>query len=410
MNKRRCIVIGGGAAGFFGAIICAQASSKWQVTLIEKTNQLLSKVKISGGGRCNVTHACFDPARLSNFYPRGGAALRGPFTRFQPRDTIAWFEERGVQLKVEEDGRMFPISDSSQTIIDCLVREANRANVEIRLRSGVERVQREDQQFKVTLSSGEELLCEALLVATGSAKNAEGWLTAFGHTLVPPVPSLFTFEIPSSPLLDLAGISVDPAKIAIPGTEWEQTGPLLLTHWGFSGPAALKLSAWAARDLHARQYRTDLKVSWLPNYKSEQLRQELIQRRSKLAKRLIDLDPIAPIPKQLWKRLIQLEQLNQAHWAELSNQAVESLVQRLLSDRFQMEGKATYKQEFVTCGGINLKEVDFKRMESRLQPGLFFAGEVLDIDGVTGGFNFQSAWTTSWIAGKTIAGSSEETL
>lgn len=403
-QNKTIVVIGGGAAGFFGAITCADVNPQARVILLEKTQAPLAKVRISGGGRCNVTHACFEPKQLIHNYPRGHKELLGPFMRFQPRDTVAWFKERGVELKVEEDGRMFPITDSSQTIIDCLQEEARRCGVDVRLVQKVERIEKSGDRFTVQFSSEQTLECDKLLLASGSSPQGYAFAQAFGHSLVSPVPSLFTFNVPASPLLDLAGISLENATLAIVDTDFEQTGPLLITHWGFSGPAALKLSAWAARALHQADYRVDLKIDWLPELNLEQKHALFIAlKKNHPAQTLLSAGP-PKLPKNLWKRLVEVSGID-AHrrWADLPQKQLQDLARKLQSDIYQVEGKTTYKQEFVTSGGINLKEVDFKTMESRICPGLYFAGEILDIDGVTGGFNFQNAWTTAWLAGHAMA-------
>lgn len=397
------VIMGGGAAGFFAAIACAGAASSPQVILLEKTNQLLSKVRISGGGRCNVTHACFEPKILVQNYPRGGKELIGPFNRFQPKDTIQWFESRDVLLKTEEDGRMFPVTDSSQTIIDCLQAEAKKSGVEVRLKTGVENFERTEKGFLLHLSNGETISCDRLLIATGSNRNIYETIANLGHTIIPLVPSLFTFNVPTSPLLELAGISVEKALVKIANTPLEQTGPLLITHWGFSGPAILKLSAWGARILHDLNYHATLIIDWLPDFNLEMLRKTLSDARQQYPERVIANESLFGLPRNLWKKLTTLAGISQEQrWATLSNKSITSLADVLHANSYQIEGKTTYKQEFVTCGGIKLDEVNFKTMESRICPGLYFAGEVLDIDGVTGGFNFQNAWTTGWIAGNAI--------
>ena len=400
-KDRTLIVIGGGAAGYFGAIACAEADPTARVILLEKTQMPLAKVRISGGGRCNVTHACFDPKQLVQNYPRGQKELLGPFMRFQPRDTVAWFQARGVELKTEEDGRMFPTTDSSQTIIDCLNAAARRVGVDIRLLQKIERLEKEDDIFRVHLNSGDHLESTRVLLATGSSAPGYAFAQSFGHTIVSPVPSLFTFNVPSSPLLDLAGISIEKGRLSLFDASFEQTGPLLLTHWGFSGPAALKLSAWAARWLHERDYRVELKVDWLPDLSFEQKNTFLTSLKHKHGSQTLSNVGHAALPKNLWKRLLECHSVDiQKRLVDLPLKQLQELARKLHSDLYQVEGKTTYKQEFVTSGGISLKEVDFKTMESKLCSGLFFAGEILNIDGVTGGFNFQNAWTTGWIAGQ----------
>lgn len=398
------IVIGGGAAGFFGAITCAQQFPHHRVLLLEKTRQLLAKVRISGGGRCNVTHACFDPAQLVKNYPRGNQELRGPFSRFQPQDTIQWFESRGVSLKTEEDGRMFPITDSSETIINCLLQEAERVGVNIKLEHGIQQIQKRNSNgFILELTNGQQLECDRLLMATGSAPKIYPLMEKLGHTIIPLVPSLFTFNLPHSPFLDLAGIAVSPASVRLPDIGLEQIGPLLLTHWGISGPAVLKLSSWAARELHALDYQTQVVINWLPLFSEEELRQVLLENKEIQSARQMGTEAPVSLPKQLWKRLLTLAGISEElRWSDLSHKQLQSLITQLRATSLQIQGKTTYKQEFVTCGGIALEEVNFKTMESRRCPSLYFAGEILNIDGITGGFNFQNAWTTGWIAGQSM--------
>lgn len=382
----KTVVIGGGAGGFFSAIAAASSS---KVIILERSAKLLSKVKISGGGRCNVTHACFDPKLLVQNYPRGSKELLGPFHQFQPADTMQWFEERGIELKTESDGRMFPITDSSQTIIDCLVGEARKLGVEIRTLCKVETVKKVDGRFHIM----PEVVADRLILASGSSPIGYKIAQEFGHTIVPPVPSLFTFNIPDFSLKALAGVSTQ-ARVSIEGSGFKQTGPLLITHWGFSGPAALKLSAFSARELAERDYSVDLLVDWLPEMSTE----EIAERFEAGGKKL--LANMAFLPKSLWRALCG--ELAERPVAAMGKKNLSSFVQKLKGDRYRVSGKTTNKEEFVTCGGVKLSEVNFKTMESRLCKGLFFCGEVLDIDGVTGGFNFQSAWTTGWIAGSSV--------
>ena len=405
MNKdyMDAIVIGGGAAGFFGAIACAQAHPAKKVALLEKNRQLLSKVRISGGGRCNVTHACFDPAVLVHNYPRGHQALRGPFSRFQPQDTIRWFKEKGVELKTEEDGRMFPVTDSSETIIHCLTSTAKKAGVEVRTECGIEKMMKEDQRFTLSLTNGSTLSCEKLLVATGSTPKMYSLLQELGHTIVSPVPSLFTFNVPDSPLLELAGVSVPKVEVRIVDTDLKQTGPVLLTHWGFSGPAVLKLSAWGARILHDKHYQAEMCINWLPHMKIESLHQCLNAFKTQNPAKFIATECPVDLPKNLWRKFTQMAGIApETRWSHFSKTQLNALQNILLKGTFCIKGKSTFKEEFVTCGGVQLDEVNFKTMESKKCPGLYFAGEVLDIDGVTGGFNFQNAWTTGWIAGQSM--------
>jgi hypothetical protein len=401
------VVIGGGAAGFFGAIACAQAHPYTRVTLLEAARQPLAKVRISGGGRCNVTHACFDPALLVQNYPRGGKALRGAFSRFQAQETVEWFQQQGVALKTEADGRMFPITDDSGTIVECLMRAARDAGVIVQTGVQVQQVHPRSQGFEIQLKSGQSLHSDRLLLATGS--NPQGYAIAqsLGHRIISPVPSLFTFNVNDPRLEDLAGVSISSAQLQLQTndkTTFKQTGALLITHWGLSGPAVLKLSAWGARALHEHQYQASLRINLLPQMNPEVLRQQLIAVRSQLAQRLVATSCPVPIPRRFWERLIGSVGMNETEtrWADVSNKVINQLIQELTQGAYQINGKGIFKEEFVTCGGIKLSEVDFKTMESRQHSGLFFAGEILDIDGVTGGFNFQSAWTTGWLAGQAI--------
>ena len=405
------IVIGGGAAGFFGAIACAEANPQLKVTLIEAGNKPLAKVRISGGGRCNVTHHCFEPARLVANYPRGGKALRGAFSRFQPRDTVQWYESRGVKLKTEADGRMFPITDSSETIIKCLIQAADQAGVELRTGVGVKTVKqylddRGASYFQVELKNERVMKCDRLLIATGSNPLGYRWAKNLGHKIESAVPSLFTFNVRDNRLQGLAGVSVSNAQVKL-GTgknKLEQTGALLITHWGVSGPAILKLSAWGARSLFDFKYNSPLQINWLPESNQEDLNQLLTDsKQTNPQKKIVNYCPVE-LPKRLWQSLINYVEINPNKvWSEISKKELNKLVAEIVQGQYEITGKGAFKDEFVTCGGVSLKEVNFKTMESKKCPGLYFAGEILDIDGVTGGFNFQSAWTTSWLAGQAIA-------
>ena len=406
--ERDVIIIGGGAAGVFAAIACAEARPAARVTVLEKGPQLLSKVRISGGGRCNVTHACFDARELSSFYPRGSQALLGPFARFQPSDTISWFENRGVRLKIEADGRMFPTTDSSQTIVDCLLQTARAAGVETLVNQGVEAVSRgQDCGFEVVPSHGEKMRCQRLLLATGGCRAAAAGQLAvsLGHTLESPVPSLFAFQIADSSLKELAGISMEDVEITLHGLRLSARGALVVTHGGMSGPAILRLSAWGARALHEAQYRFRIRVHWLPAKESGAIGRELDERRKTQPARLVVNTPLPPIPSRLWEYLVQCCGIpRETRWAALSRSAQHRLMLQLTGTEMDVAGKSLNKDEFVTCGGVRLSEVNFKTMESRICPGLHFGGELLDIDGLTGGFNFQAAWTTGWIAGGAMGG------
>jgi predicted Rossmann fold flavoprotein len=410
MNSRRVVIVGGGAAGFFAALACAEAGGADGISVFEKGPVFLAKVKISGGGRCNVTHACFNEREFSGRFPRGARALIAPFKQFNAGDTVEWFAARGVRLKTENDGRMFPTTDSSQTIIDCLVGAARKSGVQLKTDSAVEQAVRlPSGEFEITLSEkgiASTLRCGQLLLATGGCRTpALGRLAvALGHALKPPVPSLFTFHIAEPWLRELAGISVEPVEVAVPETGLSGRGPLLVTHWGLSGPAILRLSAWGARVLHEKNYSFPLRVNWLPDWNAEKLAAEFQSRRNSQPARMIVNSPIAPLPARLWEKLVLASGMTGGErWSGLSRSAAHGLARQLSCTEFQVTGKSLNKDEFVTCGGVRLDEVNFKTMESRICPGLFFAGEVLDIDGITGGFNFQAAWTTGWIAGRAMA-------
>ena len=400
--------MGGGAAGFFAAIACARANPQASVTVLEKSPRFLGKVRISGGGRCNVTHADFDPREFATRYPRGEQALIGTLRRFSAKDTVDWFESRGVKLKVEEDGRMFPTSDSSQTIIDCLMSEATGCGVALLANRGVESVVcGQNGGFALTLAGGERLECDRLLLATGGCRTPAlaSLAVSLGHSISPPVPSLFTLHIETAWLHSLAGISVTDARISVPDLTLHERGPLLVTHWGLSGPIVLRLSAWGARALAAASYRFALHVNWLPGETPDSLVRLFQDRRNTEGARLVHNSPVAPLPSRLWEQLVLASGLAPAtRWSTLSREGHQLLIEQLHRTRFQVIDKSLNKDEFVTCGGVKLSEVNFKTMESRICRDLYFAGELLDIDGITGGFNFQSAWTTGWIAGLAMAG------
>ncbi|PSB58249.1 NAD(P)/FAD-dependent oxidoreductase [Chamaesiphon polymorphus] len=398
------IIIGGGAAGFFAAITCAQTYPDTRITLIEAGKHPLAKVKISGGGRCNVTHSCFEPTQLVQYYPRGNKALRGAFSRFQPRDTVNWYAERGVNLKTEADGRMFPTTDDSETIVRCLLDAAAAAGVKIWTGEAVAEISpQQPSGWSVTLKSGAILSADRVLLATGSNPSAYKWAQQLGHEIAPPVPSLFTFNIPDPRLAELAGVSVKSATVKLAGAgknSLTQTGALLITHWGVSGPAALKLSAWGARLLAEARYQTTLIIDWLPEYRPDKLRELILSVKSQLPQKTIYNSCPVPIPHRLWESLTSHIGIQSTdRWAGLANKTLDRLINELNRGEYQITGKGVFKEEFVTCGGVDLKSVNFQTMESKICPGLYFAGEILDIDGVTGGFNFQSAWTTGYLAG-----------
>jgi len=408
------MVVGGGAAGFFAAIAAAEQGA--EVTVLERTSRFLEKVRISGGGRCNVTHAVFETREFATRYPRGRRELLGPFQKFSARDTVAWFAARGVKLKTEEDGRMFPVTDSSESIVHCLMDAARTAGVKFRLNCAVESiVKTSDGRFELVVASkhggpetgapGERLFCDRLLLATGGCRAAAaGQLAvALGHALEPPVPSLFTFQVESPWLRDLAGISVA-AEVSAPAARLRERGALLITHWGLSGPAILKMSAWGARTLHELNYQFPLLVNWLPAANAEKILQEFQARREAAGAKLLVNVPLHPLTARLWEQLVLAAGIaRDTRWAALTRAQALALAQQLTRTEFSVTGKSLNKDEFVTCGGVKLEEVNFKTMASKICPGLFFAGELLDIDGITGGFNFQAAWTTGFIAGQAMA-------
>jgi hypothetical protein len=399
-------IIGGGAAGFFAAITCAEANPECEVTIFERGKSVLEKVRISGGGRCNVTHACFDARALTQFYPRGQRELLGPFMQFGPADTIAWFERRGVTLKAEADGRMFPITDNSRTIIDCLQQAAQKAGVAIRTSTRVERIRPlADGAWELQIPGEQQpRIFHKLLVASGSNPAIWDMLRQIGHTVTEPVPSLFTFNTKDTRLRDLSGVSVPDAGLRIPGTSLQARGPLLVTHWGLSGPGVLRISAWGARDLHRMDYRFPLEINFTGDKTSSEIVEELNSLKTSQGKKTVAAHPLFGIPLRLWQQLAAAAGITpERRWADLDKKSLLSIATQTGAAIFQIAGKSTFKEEFVTAGGIVLKEVHFKTFESRIHPNLYFAGEVLDIDAITGGFNFQAAWTGGWIAGRGMA-------
>ncbi len=409
-SRKTIAVIGGGAAGFFAAIKCAAGNPECRVVIFEKSTKILSKVRVSGGGRCNVTHACYDFKKLPEFYPRGRQELIGSFSRFNVNHTIEWFEQRGVKLKTEDDGRMFPVTDNSQTIIDCLMDDAERLNIVIELNHHLQQIKKtNDDSFDLIFQDGKSFRCDKLILTVGGYPMLKGFdfIAAIGHTIIVPVPSLFTFNIPLSPLKGLEGIAVPDASISLEGTKLSETGPLLITHWGISGPAAIKLSAWAARMLNEKKYEINLHINWLSQKSEDQLKDFFTELKSNHPQKKVLANSFFGLPQRLWERLVTLSGITEKeNVADLSKQKINSLIQLLCNMILRCKGKTTYKEEFVTCGGVSLKEVNLQTMESTKVKGLYFAGEVLDIDGITGGFNFQSAWTTGWIAGLNAATSS----
>jgi predicted Rossmann fold flavoprotein len=404
---KQLIVIGGGAAGIFCAVNAARMSPGLRVTVLEKTGKLLSKVKVSGGGRCNVTHACFDIATMAGRYPRGGHFVRKAFYNWFTTDTIDWFRQRGVELKAEEDGRMFPVTDSSQTIIDCLMREVNRFGVEVRMHAEVKGVEGADGAgFRVLLADGRSLSADYVCVACGGYPKSGmfDWIRALGHSIEEPVPSLFTFNMPGDGIVGLMGVSMPAATVKVTGSKLNETGPVLITHWGLSGPAVLRLSAWGARELAERGYCFDIQVNWV-DLTEPVVRERLQdQRQERAGQAVAGRNPFG-LPQRFWEYLLVTAGVREGvRWADLPARELNRLVSLLCAGAFAVRGKTTFKEEFVTAGGVRLSEVDPGRFESRKVPGLFFAGEILDVDGVTGGFNFQHAWTSGWIVASSLAG------
>lgn len=396
-------IIGGGAAGFFAAINCAAQDSRNAVFIFEKSNKLLAKVRVSGGGRCNVTHACFDVSRLVEFYPRGKKELRNAFSRFNTVDTVKWFEFRGVKLKTEEDGRMFPVTDNSETIINCLFSEAEKYQVKVKMNHALQQIfKRNDGKFELHFLHDEKLTFDKVIITTGGSPNAKGydWISDLSHTIIAPVPSLFTFNVPASPLKGLEGISMPSVKINLEGSKLESIGPLLITHWGISGPAVLRLSAIAARWLFDLNYSTTCYVNWIPELKEDDIREELfLLKESHPKKKMIGIS-FQGLPSRLWQRLCFLSGIDlDDTCSDINKTKLNKLALYCCRMALKINGKTTFKEEFVTCGGVSLKEVNMQTMESNKVKGLYFAGEVLDIDGITGGFNFQAAWTTGFLAG-----------
>ena len=409
--KKKLIVIGAGAAGFFCAVNAAIQCQELEVTLIEKSNKMLSKVRVSGGGRCNVTHACFSIAEMVKKYPRGEKFLKQAFHHFFTSDTINWFEKRNVKLKTEPDGRMFPETNSSETIINCLMQEANKNDVQILMNREIVKVEKVSSEnrgnyFQLIAKDGSVLEADFVCIACGGYHKSEqyNWLTRLGHSFENPVPSLFTFNVPKNPISELMGISVENAQVKIKGTKFSQSGPLLITHWGFSGPAALKLSAFAAKELSATNYDFSISINWLADYHENSLLEKLKLIRHELASKKIAKKNPFNLPQRLWEYHLQQCAINPSiRWADLPAKQQNQLAKQLCAQQFHVKGKSTFKEEFVTAGGIKLNEIDANTMQSKIVPHLFFAGEILDVDGITGGFNFQHAWTSGWIAAQEIS-------
>jgi predicted Rossmann fold flavoprotein len=406
MSDFDLIVVGGGAAGFYGAIQVAEINPGLRVVILEKSTKLLSKVRVSGGGRCNVTHRCFDAIKLSHHYPRGEKPLRPVFKIYDASKTVSWFASKGVELKAEEDGRMFPVTDDSQTIVDCFMRESLRHKFHINIGEQVVGIRRESGSFQVLTESGKKFFGKKILVATGGSPKREAyqWLIDLGHKIRSPIPSLFTFNDTEKKFTDLMGISVPDAEVRIATTKFVQQGPVLITHWGLSGPAVIKLSAWAAEYLHSSHYNFTAMVSWIGPVSEESLRDQLKAQKGIRGKQKICGNPLFGLPQRLWSRLCELSEIEAERvWGDAAHKQVNKLLENLIKCPFHIKGKTTFKEEFVICGGVELKEIDFDTMESRLVKDVFFAGEVLNIDGETGGFNFQSAWSTAYLAASSMS-------
>jgi len=405
------VIIGGGAAGFMAAITAAEISPNSEIIILEKNRTVLNKVRISGGGRCNVTHASFVNRLLIKNYPRGEQFLMKLLPHFDAQATVDWFAARGVALKTERDGRMFPVSNSSETIIDCLIREATKKNVQIRTSTSVKSFYADvnGKGFILNLGDDKQLITNRLLIASGGHPKREGfdWLAAHQHDIQTPVPSLFSFNAPGNYLLPLSGVSVQDTKVQIMGTRLEWRGPLLITHWGFSGPSVLKLSAWGARVIAERNYRFTCRINWVPQHSESEIRDSLLQEKQKNPKQMVATHARFGLPVRLWQAFLEHVEIPATlRWLDIPGKSVNQLVNLLINSQFDINGKSTYKEEFVTAGGVALTEIDHSTLESKRVPGLYFAGEVLDVDGITGGFNFQNAWTTGYIAGRNIVLSS----
>jgi predicted Rossmann fold flavoprotein len=395
------IIVGGGAAGFFTAINIVEKNPKLKVAILERGAEVLQKVRISGGGRCNVTHAIFEPNELVKFYPRGEKELRGPFHQFCSGDTIEWFEKHGVELKIEADGRMFPVSNSSQTIIDCFLKATQKLGIAVLTGQSVQSIFKKDTAWKIETQS-ENYLAEKLILATGSNPKVWEMLQTFGHAVVSPVPSLFTFNIKDSRIKELPGVAAQ-VTVKVKDTKLTSTGPLLITHWGMSGPAILKLSAWGARILHDKNYQFTIFVNWLNDADKEDVEKKLKDLKQEHAKKSVSKKSPFELTNRLWESLVLASGIeSETKWADLSKTQLQNLLNQLTNGTFQVNGKSTFKEEFVTAGGIDLKEINFKTMESKLHHNLYFAGEIVNIDAITGGFNFQNAWTSGFIVANAI--------
>ncbi len=400
-SKYDIIIVGGGAAGFFTAINIVEKNPNLKVAILERGKEVLSKVKISGGGRCNVTHACFAPNDLVKFYPRGEKELRGPFHQFCSGDTIEWFENHGVELKIEEDGRMFPVTNSSQTIVDCFINATKKLGIDILTGQSVQSIFKAKDYWKIETTT-ENYSCQNLILTTGSNPKIWEMLANIGHTIIPPVPSLFTFNIGDKRIKDLMGVSAL-ASVKVKNSKLEASGPLLITHWGMSGPGILRLSAWGARELADKNYQFAIQVNWLNEITFEEAEEKLKDLKHEHSKKVVSKKSPFEFPNRLWEKLVLAASISEdVKWADLNKKQLLNLAQQLTQGEYQVNGKSTFKEEFVTAGGIDLKEINFKTMESKLHPNLYFAGEIVNIDAITGGFNFQNAWTSGFIVAEAI--------
>lgn len=401
-SKYDIIIIGGGAAGFFTAINIVEKHPNLKVAILERGKSVLEKVRISGGGRCNVTHACFVPNELVKFYPRGEKELRGPFHQFCSGDTIEWFEKHGVALKIEDDGRMFPVSNSSQTIIDCFLKATQKLKIDVLTGQSVQELYRGENYWKISTHQ-EVFSCQKVVMATGSNPKMWELMQNLGHSIIEPVPSLFTFNIKDVRIKDLMGLSTF-ASVKVKKSKLQASGPLLITHWGMSGPGILRLSAWGARELADKKYQFAIQVNWLNETDFEDVIDLLKNIKEENSKKLVSKYAHFDLPRRLWENLVKASEITEeTKWADVNKKQLNTLAEQLTNAEFQVNGKSAFKEEFVTAGGIDLKEVNFKTMESKVLPNLFFAGEILNVDAITGGFNFQNAWTGGFIVAENIA-------
>ena len=405
MASKKVVIIGGGAAGFFCAIQIAEQHPDWDIRILEKSSKILSKVKVSGGGRCNVTHACPDVEKLLQKYPRGQRFLKKSFFQFATQQTIEWFAKNGVKLHTEKDGRMFPMTNDSETIIQCLMQKVNQYKIQVCMNHDVTGVKKSNTIFEITLGNGQTMQADAVCMATGGMlkSNTFPWLLQMGHSIIDPVPSLFTFNVVEKNITTLMGVAVENATIQWKGTKWMERGPLLITHWGISGPAAIKLSAWCAREMAEANYEGAILINWTPEYNEQTLKMEWLNFRQDYGKREMGSKNPFDLPQRLWHYFLQASQIDlKTKWADLKNTAQQQLIQHLTRTTLNIKGKTTFKEEFVTCGGVDLNDIDSLTMESKMVAQLHFAGEMMDVDGITGGFNFQHAWTSGWLAAQHI--------